>query len=206
MAGKREAKREEFRARLVEAASARIARSGLKGLRARDVTGDTASALGGLYNAFADLDDLVLHVNSATLGRLRALARTRAERAQGPHETLEALALAYLAFARDNHALWSALFEHRLAPERPLPDWHRAEQATLIQTIAVPLRELAPDLSEDALLVRARTLFAAIHGVVAIALENRFVGVPEADLEGELRSFVDVIVRGMEATRPGNTG
>ena len=72
MAGKRELKREDLRARLIEAARNRIMADGLPALRARDVTQDAGCALGGLYTVFADLDDLVLHVNSLTLQAIEA--------------------------------------------------------------------------------------------------------------------------------------
>ena len=48
MAGKREMKREDLKARLIEAARNRIILDGLTRLRARDVTQDAGCALGGL--------------------------------------------------------------------------------------------------------------------------------------------------------------
>lgn len=72
MARKTLEKREDLKLRLIEAARNRIAADGLSNLRARDVTQDVGCALGGLYTVFADLDDLVIHVNSATLKALEA--------------------------------------------------------------------------------------------------------------------------------------
>lgn len=201
MTDKRRSKQGELKERLVEAAQARIARSGLAALRARDVTADVGSALGGLYNAFRDLDDLVLHVNAQTLGRLRKLAEARLAHADGPRAALQGLAAAYLSFAREHHALWAALFEFRVPKDRPLPDWFRLEQASLIELVGKPLEYLVPDMDGAARTVRARTLFGAIHGIVVISIERRFVGVPDLVLEGELTQFVDIIVTGMERSR-----
>lgn len=201
MVDRRSRQRDARKAGLIAAAQRRIEGAGLQNLRARDIAADTGSALGGLYNVFADLDDLILHVNAGTLARLRRLAEEQSAGAGGPRAAMQALAAAYLAFARENFSLWRALFEHRLAAEKPLPDWYETAQAGLIHLIATPLRALDPTLDADALLVRARTVFGAVHGVVAISLENRFVGVPEADLERELATFVDTIVTGAEARR-----
>lgn len=198
--------REGLRARMVAAAEARIRDGGLAALRARDVTADVGTALGGLYNLFADLDDLILHVNSRTLTRLLRLAEERTATAQGPHGALKALAEAYLDFSRENPELWRAVFDHRMAPDKQIPDWYRNEQATLIRIIVAPLKRLEPELDEDALLVRARTFFAAVHGIVSISTENRFVGVPEADLGRELARFIDIIVTGSEALRAAARG
>ncbi|MET0259446.1 MAG: TetR/AcrR family transcriptional regulator, partial [Methylobacterium sp.] len=75
-------RREALRERILTAAEARIVAGGVSELRARDVMADAGAALGGLYNAFDDLDDVVLHVNSRTLGRLEA-ALTAARRDAG---------------------------------------------------------------------------------------------------------------------------
>lgn len=199
---RRERDREARKAALVAAARGRIQRAGLQNLRARDVASDTGTALGGLYNVFEDLDDLILHVNGETLLLLGQFAGERLAQSSSPRGALQALAGAYLAFARENYRLWSALFEHRMASERPLPDWYETAQASLIHLIAEPLRSLDPMLDGDAVLVRARTIFGAVHGVVAIALEDRFVGVPKADLARELELFVDMIVAGTLVSPP----
>ena len=200
MTTKRSAQREDLKDRLIEAAQARIRASGLQRLRARDVTADAGCALGALYNAFADLDDLVLHVNSLTLASLGAALDREASRAIDPRAKFKALAKAYLTFARDNRALWTALFEHRLQPGTTAPDWYLQEQAVLIQDLVAPLGALRPELDKSALLVRARTLFSAVHGIVAISLEDRFIGLAPTDLEHEVLSFVDSMVTGIEKT------
>lgn len=201
MTAKRDAKREDLKGRLIEAAHAHIQSSGLGGLRARDITADAGCALGALYTAFADLDELILHVNSITLARLGAALREEATSAVAPRAKLKALAKAYLGFARDNRMLWAALFEHRMAPGVPVPEWHLAEHAVLIQHLVEPLAALRPALETPDLLARARTLFSAVHGIVAISLEDRFIGLAPTDLEAELLNFVDVLVTGLETER-----
>ncbi|UVK39834.1 TetR/AcrR family transcriptional regulator [Mesorhizobium sp. AR10] len=201
MTTKRDARREDLRCRLIEAAQARIQSSGLGGLRARDITADAGCALGALYTAFADLDELILHVNSATLARLGAALREEVTSAVEPRAKLKALAKAYLGFARDNRTLWVALFEHRMAPGVPVPEWHLAEHAVLIQHLVQPLAALRPAADTPELLARARTLFSAVHGIVAISLEDRFIGLAPTDLESELLNFVDLLVTGLKTDR-----
>ena len=70
----------------------------------------------------------------------------------------------------------------------------------LIQNLVAPLAVLRPELDRSGLLVRARTLFSAVHGIIAISLENRFVGLAPTDLEDEVLSFVDTLVTGIEKT------
>ena len=199
MIGKREAKRADLKDRLVAAARARIEKNGLKGLRARDITADADCALGALYNVFADLDDLILHANYATLMALDATMEAAAQTGDGPEACLRALARAYLQFALDNRNLWNALFEHSLPAGVPTPDWYQAGNAVLFRHVLEPLSVLEPGLSEDMLTTRARTAFAAVHGIVTISLEERFFGLPKDKLAAELDRFVAVQAAGIRA-------
>ncbi|WP_152048714.1 TetR/AcrR family transcriptional regulator [Aureimonas psammosilenae] len=206
MTDKQAERRETLRGRILEAAEARIVAGGIANLRAREIMADAGAALGGLYNVFADLDDVVLHVNSRTLARLGETLAAASGGAADPGAALRALALAYLGFAEGNRALWSALFDYRYGANRGIPDWHLAEQAVLLVHIVEPLRRLRPDWSEDFLQLRARTLFGAIHGIVAISLEERFVGLSGKDLATETADFVDVIVAGTRGDAEGQRG
>ena len=196
MAGKRETKREDLKARLIEAARNRIILDGFAKLRARDVTQDAGCALGGLYTAFADLDELVLHVNSSTLAMIEASLTPALAGKEDPVEQLRILARSYLKFARENRNLWAALFEHKLPDGVAAPDWHLEKHMFLIQFIARPLARIQPDLKEEDLQVRALTLFSAVHGIVSISLEGRFVGIPATRLDGEVDDFVTLLAAG----------
>jgi AcrR family transcriptional regulator len=185
----------DLRTRLIDAAEAEIADKGLLGLKARDVTQRAGCALGAIYNAVADLDELVMRVNSRTLLRLgQALAP--ASGAVSPEAVTLALADAYAIFALENRRLWSALFEHRLPEGSEMPDWHRQEHEVLIARIGAPLHTLRPDLPEEAIRLRVRTLFGAVHGVVHLALQGRLVGVPIPLLRQELAALVMALVIG----------
>jgi AcrR family transcriptional regulator len=200
MAGRRAEKREDLKARLIEAARNRIASDGLANLRARDVTQDAGCALGGLYTVFSDLSELVFYVNSGTLKALEGSLALTAVKDRTPTDRLRNLARGYLAFAVANRNLWKALFDHYPPEGSPTPEWHLAEHIFLMSVIAEPLAELQPDLSAEDRAIRARTLFGAVHGVISISLEARFVGLPPERLERELDEFVLTIAAGA-ATR-----
>jgi AcrR family transcriptional regulator len=191
----------DLRARLIEAAEAEIAEKGLLGLKARDVTQRAGCALGAIYNAVADLDELVMRVNSRTLERL-GIALAPTSDPGGPEAITLALADAYAVFALENRRLWSALFEHRLPEGVQMPDWHRQEHEVLIARIVAPLRQLRPDLPEADIRLRVRTLFGAVHGVVHLALQGRLVGVPETLLRQEVAALVGALVLGARMARP----
>lgn len=207
MENKREKKRADLRKRLIDAAEDQITQHGIEGLKARAVTQQAGCALGALYNAFEDLDMLVMHVNSRTLQKLgAALTGALPGPEAQPEEVMQALASAYVDFACANRRLWIALFDHRMAQGREAPDWHKQDHAVLIKVIIAPLQQLRPDLDETTLILRARTTFAAVHGVVLLALQGRFVGVPMEALKSEVSALVSAMTRGAHLAIPGGTG
>lgn len=197
MAGKRETKREDLKARLIEAARSRIIAEGLSNLRARDVAQDAGCALGGLYTVFEDLDDLVIHVNSTTLAMLKESLTLGEVADRSATERLRNLAVGYLKFAVAHRNLWKALFDHSFANGREAPRWHLEEHLFLMDVIAEPLAALRGDLAPEDRAIRARTLFGAVHGVISISLEARFIGLPVERLEREVDEFVQTIAAGM---------
>lgn len=197
MTGKRELKREDLRSRLIEAARIRIEADGLAALRARDVTQDAGCALGGLYTVFADLDELVIHVNSQTLAALEQSLALSEMKDSAPTDRLRNLARKYLDFAATQRNLWKALFEHHLPDDKQVPQWHLEEHLHLMGLIAEPLRQLQPGMTDDDRAIRARTLFGAVHGIVSISLEGRFVGLPTERLGRELDDFVTTLAAGV---------
>ena len=189
-------KREILKENLLNAAEERIESQGLSALRARDITKDAGCALGSLYNAYEDLDLLVLAVNSRTLARLHGALQKASALQEDPEETLLALALAYLEFGTANPNLWAALFDHHMPPGIPVPDWHLDEHAVLIAEIVGPLSQIDPDLDTESLALRARTVFSAVHGIVKLSLEGRFVALEPEVLRAELSGFIRQYLRG----------
>lgn len=199
MAGKREAQRQALKDRLFEAARARIEDHGLGSLRARDVTTDAGCALGGLYSAYEDMDDLVLSVNAATLRSLGARLEEAVTTDAEPAERLVSLGLNYLDFARSHMNLWSAIFDHRMQNGRDIPTWYNEEQKVLFAHIGKSLLALQPDMAMEDLSIRVRTLFAAVHGIVSIGLREKIIGLPQDKIASEVEAIIRLLVRGAQA-------
>ena len=196
---KRELKKQELKENLLQSARKQIQNNGLANLRARDITSDAGCALGGLYTAYDDIDNLVLYVNSITLNALGNELKHIGKQQKDPVKRLIELARGYLKFACDNHNLWSALFDHRMPEGVLVPEWHLMEHAVLFEQIAMPLAQLNPDMEETKLITLSRSMFAAVHGIVSISLQDRFIAVPRKELDTQLTQFVEFLIKGFEA-------
>ena len=192
-----------LRTRLVDAAERTIAERGLAALKARDLAGDAGCAIGTIYNVFKHLDELVLCVGSRTLAMLEAALG--AVRSKGPYGSAEEaiadlvrLALAYLDFAARHQVRWRALFEHRISEAHSLPDWYVEQQQVLFQQVEGPMASLMPGLDHDRRRILARTLFSAVHGVVALGLEEKLVSLPLLDLREQVAGVVRAVASGRD--------
>jgi len=195
-------RRAKLRDALIEAAERAITARGLPGVRSRELAQEIGCANGAIYNLVENLDELVLRVGSRTLARLDA-ALTAAER-EGPAEPADMLvriAVAYCDFAAQNLELWRVLFEHRMEPGREIPEWAISDQMELFGHIYRPLAVLFPDRSPAQIGVTARSLFSAVHGMVALGLEQKLIAVPIEALRSEVAIIVHAMVDGLAASK-----
>ena len=197
---------EALRIRLIDAAERKIAENGLAALKARDLARDVGCSVGMIYNIFEHLDELILCVGSRTLAMLEGVLGE--VQSSGPEastqravDDLVRLAVAYLEFAAEHTVRWRALFEHRMSEARSLPEWFVQQQHALFAQVEQPLRTLLPELDADARRILARTLFSAVHGVVALGLEEKLVTLPLPDLRSQLAATVRAIAAGRAQLR-----
>lgn len=177
-----------------------IAGRGLTGLKTRDLAREIGCANGAVYNLVADIDELILRVGSRTLHRLdEALSAAESAGESSLQQTLVRIAIAYCDFAADNLQLWRALFEHRMGAGKVVPDWSVEDQMRLFRHIYQPLATLFPKRSHEELGITARSLFSAVHGMVALGLEQKLVAVPLPALRKEIAGLVRAMIDGLIA-------
>ena len=187
-----------LRARLVEAAEAVIDAHGLDALRARALAEAAGCAVGAIYQVYPDLDALILEVNGRTLDAVgAALLATRPRKK--PANQLLGLADAYLDYAVAHRKRWAAVFQHRGAEGQPLTSAFAARQAALFQHVERPLAQLRPGLPAEACALLARTVFAAVHGMVALGLDGTVQPMELAALRGQVRLVVEALAAGLAA-------
>jgi AcrR family transcriptional regulator len=208
--------RDKLKARMLEVAERILETEGLQAVQARRVAQEADCSVGTLYNVFrGGLDDLIIEANDLTLQKLgSALEAATVSNAamsspdgpaalaapadpRGIEPRLMALALAYLRFAVEHPTPWRAVFEHRLSEKQSVPEWYRESQAALF---AIVERVLADVTADEAVRRRAaRALFAAVHGIVSLALDRKLGEFDPLETEAQVRLVVGAAARGLPA-------
>ncbi len=190
---------------LIDAAERAVAAQGIAGIKARSLAFEASCAVGAIYTVVADLDELALAVNARTLAAIEgalaaAVRRKRGHAVAGADRAIERLvrlALAYLDFAAANRARWRALFEFRLPEGKDVPEWYLADRSRLFGYIEEPLRELLADRVPEERAMLARSLFSAVHGIVALGLEEKLGVVSLEDLRTQTTLVVKALATGL---------
>ncbi len=193
-----EARHQALQERLVAAAEAAIEAGGLAGLRARTLADAAQCSLGAIYGVFPDLDALILAVNGRTLAAMEAVMRGASQEG-GPSGHLMRLALAYLGYAARHRARWRALFEHRMAGGGDVPAWYAELQAASFSLIEAPLGALRPGMTAAQRALLARSVFAAVHGMVDLGLDEKVAAMPPNVLQAQIETVVSALAAGLSA-------
>ncbi len=182
--------RERLRANTLLVAKRIVANEGLAALQARRVAVDAGCSVGTIYNLYDGLDDLIINVNAATLEDLgqNLMAEKDQSTAADLSAQMTSLALAYLSFALDQQPSWRAVFEHQLAKNRTVPDWYRERQSALFAIVEDVLTSYVVDPNERSSIARA--LFSAVHGIVALALDQKLGDFDRNATESQIRFVV----------------
>jgi AcrR family transcriptional regulator len=197
-------RRTALRDALIDSAERIIAERGYQALRARELAQDVGCALGAIYNVFPDLDGLIVAVKARTLDALDAEIAKKIDADAVPAagepamKRMQTLAQTYLAFASERPKQWQALFEHR-SPHANVAYHARLRQ--IFVHIERPLEAIMPGASVRQRQLFAQALFSAVHGVVALGLDNRLGELPAELLAWQVRAIVRTVGDGVAANR-----
>jgi AcrR family transcriptional regulator len=191
----REQKKLKRRALMLETARTIIAAKGLRSLKVRDVAEAADCSIGSVYNEFGDFDGLILTVNRETVQALTA--RLAAVPSGDPIRQLHGLAETYLAFFTEHANLLRSLYEHRMEDDRPFPEDILLMVMRAFALMHDPLVRLMPTVDPTEIALQARMMFSAVHGIIALGLEERMVAVPPEKLRQQLAQFVDTYLAGL---------
>lgn len=192
--------RTRLRARMLQIAEELLEREGLAGLQARRVAKEADCAVGTLYNIFDGIDGLIVAANAETLRAFGRNAEAAVRRSAGGalEQQLLALALAYLDFAIAHPRRLRAVFDHQMAESAEVPAEYRADQDRLFALIEGPLAGHITD--ERARARAARAMFAAVHGIVVMAMDRKLGPFDITETEAQVRLVVELMSLGL--TRP----
>lgn len=194
MSGPAVDRRGKQRAEMAQLAVAIIDAEGLAGLQARRIADRAGCAIGTVYNLFGDLDGVIFAANEETLREINAACHAALDEigaGDAPARHLLALARAYASYAVAHPLRFDALFTHRAPETREFPASFAQLTDELFALLAATFSAAAVDMPEADQGLAARALWAAVHGIVTLGLQDR-VGLLARD---EIMPAIERVVR-----------
>jgi AcrR family transcriptional regulator len=171
MARRNDHSREQLKEMALLASESIIVTEGVGGLSTRKVASEIGYSAGTLYQVFKNLDDLILQLNSRTLGRLQ-LQMTQKQR-HDAKTRLKQYGYCYVNFAYQQTELWHLLFEHRAVSSEQRTQQLLNNIDALFNMVKQALIELKPASSEIDITVAANSLWSGIHGITVLMLKGK---------------------------------
>jgi AcrR family transcriptional regulator len=189
--------RDRLKSNIVRVAREILVSDGLEGLQARRVARGADCSVGTIYNLFGNLDMVIITANADTLDELHGELLRSKDGMSTMDAQLNAMASMYLSFAVERTTEWRAIFEHRLTTKTTVPDWYLLKQSELFAVVEGILEQAiaAPNRRLEA----ARALFSAVHGVIALALDEKLGIFDQNATERQVKFIVQSISGGLRS-------
>ncbi len=128
---------------------------------------------GTLINLFGSYAFLILAANAHTLDHISDQLESSMTISDDPKEQLRLFANAYLTFAVEHPYQWQILFEHHLDEADDIPDWQLNRISRLFSLLESRLKVLNPQSSEEERHKASRVIWAAVHGICTLVIDDK---------------------------------
>ena len=191
---------EQIKAMALDAAAAIIHEEGLSHLSTRHIAKRMGYTAGTLYQAFANLDDLVLQLNLRTIEGMAQALQGALQPQASPQENVRAMCRAYVAYGREHRPQWELLFQRQWPEGFVYPAWYVAAMGKSLAAFEHELQRLmGPKASSHQVTLAGRAVWCAMHGIHALYASGRLekLGVSKQD---ELLNFqIDMVLKSLNA-------
>jgi AcrR family transcriptional regulator len=197
MARRSEHSLEELKAMVLDAAESIVIEEGFSALKVRRIAVEIGYTVGSIYMVFANMADLIMHINARTLDAIAA----QLEQVQdcSAEQSIETLGMTYLSYASQNFNRWCNIFECSLSANAEIPDWYQEKVDNLFAPVETRVAELAPQFSVDHRKRAAKALWCGVHGICMLSLTGKQDKTGLNDIEETIVLLVRNFMRGWVA-------
>jgi AcrR family transcriptional regulator len=198
MARRTDHSRDELSDLILDEAQKIIEDKGVAALTARSIASAIGYSPGTLYNLFANIDEIILHLNARTMDDLHKKLLEAVQQSSSDRAKLDKLITTYLRYNKTSRQRWNLLFEHRLPPDQTLPKWYNRRLDTLLDLLATTIRTLLPDCGEKEIKHSARVLWSGLYGICSLIQANSLTGVSAKSVDEMARSLIYNYISGLK--------
>jgi len=198
MARRSEHSQEEIKTMILDAAEQVIIAQGVSALKARSVAKEIGYTVGSLYMVYANMADLILHVNARTLDAI--ILQLKQTSLNDAETVMKRLALVYMNYGVQNFNRWRLIFDDRLLADSVTPDWYQDKIDNVIIQFELGLATLKPELNALELKTTALAFFSGLQGVCAFSLKSNLDKDDMKKVEATILLLISNFIRGWRSS------
>ncbi|WP_217525545.1 TetR/AcrR family transcriptional regulator [Vibrio metschnikovii] len=173
MARRNDHTREELISLTLKASKAFLSKHSYHELSLRKIASMIGYVPSTLVNVFGSYNLLLLHVVAQTLDELASESKLAVKKCTDPKKALYKLAYCYHDFAQKHPYRWQLIFEHNMNGE-DLPEWQAERINGMTSMLEALLQVIAPHRSAQEVLRTSRALWAGVHGITLLSVDDKF--------------------------------
>ena len=173
MARRSDSSPQELQQRVLDAVEALLACTPAGQLSLRQVAREARYTPGALVHSFGSWGLLLLRVNAQTLDALYDCLQQAVSGIDDPRSGILRLGQAYLEFAGQHQNRWQLIFEHKLASNEPMPDWHHQRIQRLFAELERRLGQLSSGARIREIETAARVVWGGVHGITLLSVDEK---------------------------------
>lgn len=189
--------KEELYELAINAGQEIVNRDGYRALTARNVADAIGYSAGTLYNHFANLDELIIHLNARTLDHLNDELSALTFSGQ-PNQDIRRVLSCYLEFIETHSALWHMLMNYTLPQGAELPEWYSLKVQRALAIVEDILRPLFAGKDPQDLVNFTRVLWASLHGITSLADTDKLQVITHQSAQEMAELLISTMLRGAE--------
>jgi len=194
MARRSDHSRDELREMAVNAGQEIIKNEGFSNFSARKVARNIGYTIGTIYNIFESHDDFILHINIITLREMCGfIAENTTETGE---DAIKQMVSSYIKFAQNDYNRWSALFEHVMPNNTPLPDWYDEEVKKIFLLVGSHFMAITNDA--EAAQMASRTIWASVHGICQLGMTGKLDIIGAQSIQELTDSLIENYLKGIK--------
>ena len=197
MARRNDHSKEELKELIFSSAKKIVAQKGYKELTARKLAAKVGYTPGTIYLFYKNIDDLVLHLNFESLGRLQSKIAQAVSTSKSSEKQIKLIASEYIKFSFDEHNFWELLFDYHYKDPQAIPKWYQEKVAELFALLETPIKDFVRSSKEAENL--ARVLWASLHGIVILSLRAKLTTSNVKSTDELLQALLKNFVKGLKA-------
>ena len=142
-------------------------------LSLRKIAGMIGYVPSTLVNIFGSYNLLLLQAVAQTVDELKQESLEAIKNAKDPEQALYELAWCYHSFAQKNRYRWQLIFQHNMNGEN-LPEWQSERIDNMTGMLEGLMAQLAPERSREEVIEASRVLWAGVHGITLLSVDDMF--------------------------------